>query len=101
MTRNRLRCPDSCQPEQTYLTTFFDAVVFQQVGCEKGWGVLNLKPWESGVIRALDDACGWEVSHRKIQKTCLPLGVLDAFTIGAESAPEQDDLLRRVAAVNA
>ena len=28
----------------------------------------------------------------------LSLGVLDAFTIGAESKPEQEDLIRRIAA---
>jgi len=31
----------------------------------------------------------------------LSLGILDAFTIGAENAAEQDDLLHRIAAVNA
>ena len=31
----------------------------------------------------------------------LSQGILDAFTIGAESASEQDDLIRRIAAVNA
>jgi len=34
-------------------------------------------------------------------KYALSLGILDAFTIGAESAAEQDDLIRRIAAVNA
>ncbi|HTS70847.1 MAG TPA: aldo/keto reductase [Terriglobia bacterium] len=34
-------------------------------------------------------------------KYALSLGILDAFTIGAETAGEQDDLLRRIAAVNA
>jgi aryl-alcohol dehydrogenase-like predicted oxidoreductase len=29
------------------------------------------------------------------------IGILDAFTIGAESAAEQDDLIRRISAVNA
>jgi len=31
-------------------------------------------------------------------KYALSLGVLDAFTIGAESKAEQEDLIRRVAA---
>jgi hypothetical protein len=31
-------------------------------------------------------------------KYALSLGILDAFTIGAESKQEQDDLLRRIAA---
>jgi hypothetical protein len=33
-------------------------------------------------------------------KYALSLGILDAFTIGAENAAEQDDLIRRIAAVN-
>jgi hypothetical protein len=32
-------------------------------------------------------------------KFALSLGILDAFTIGAESPAEQDDLIRRIAAV--
>ena len=31
-------------------------------------------------------------------KFALSLGVLDAFTIGAESKQEQDDLIRRISA---
>jgi hypothetical protein len=31
-------------------------------------------------------------------KYALSLGVLDAFTIGAESKTEQEDLIRRIAA---
>jgi hypothetical protein len=31
-------------------------------------------------------------------KYALSLGILDAFTIGAESQEEQEDLLRRIAA---
>jgi len=34
-------------------------------------------------------------------KYALSLGVLDAFTIGAESRPEQLDLIQRIAAVSA
>ncbi len=34
-------------------------------------------------------------------KYSLGLGVLDAFTIGAESRAEQLDLIRRIAAVSA
>jgi len=34
-------------------------------------------------------------------KYALGLGVLDAFTIGAESRPEQLDLIRRIATLSA
>jgi 1-deoxyxylulose-5-phosphate synthase len=41
-----------------------------------------------------------DLSHRQDEaiKYALSLGVLDAFTIGAESKQEQEDLIRRVAA---
>jgi hypothetical protein len=36
--------------------------------------------------------------HDEALKFVLSNGVLDAFTIGAESIPEQNDLIRRIAA---
>jgi hypothetical protein len=41
-----------------------------------------------------------DLSSRQDQalKYALSLGVLDAFTIGAESKDQQDDLVRRIAA---
>lgn len=41
-----------------------------------------------------------ELRHRQDEaiKYALSLGLLDAFTIGAESKPEQEDLVRRIAA---
>ena len=41
-----------------------------------------------------------ELSKRQDEamKYALSLGVLDAFTIGAESKHEQEDLIRRIAA---
>jgi 1-deoxyxylulose-5-phosphate synthase len=42
-----------------------------------------------------------DLSHRQDEalKYAVSLGVLDAFTIGAESKAEQEDLMRRIAAV--
>jgi hypothetical protein len=44
-----------------------------------------------------------DLRHRQDEALHFALnsGVLDAFTIGAENASEQDDLRRRIAAVNA
>ena len=44
-----------------------------------------------------------DMRHRQDEalRYALSLGVLDAFTIGAENASEQDDLLRRIPAVSA
>ena len=41
-----------------------------------------------------------DLAHRQDEaiKYSLSLGILDAFTIGAESKPEQEDLIRRIAA---
>jgi aryl-alcohol dehydrogenase-like predicted oxidoreductase len=42
-----------------------------------------------------------DLGHRQDEalKFALSLGLLDAFTIGAESKPEQEDLIRRISAV--
>jgi hypothetical protein len=41
-----------------------------------------------------------DLAHRPDEaiKYALSLGILDAFTIGAESKSEQEDLIRRIAA---
>ncbi len=54
-----------------------------------GKGIIGMKILGQGVLRGhVDDALHYALS----------LGVLDAFTIGAESKAEQEDLIRRVAA---
>jgi hypothetical protein len=54
-----------------------------------GKGVIGMKILGQGDLRGrADDAIRYALS----------LGVLDAFTIGAESKSEQEDLIRRVAA---
>jgi len=54
-----------------------------------GKGVIGMKILGQGDLRGrVDDAIRYAVS----------LGVLDAFTIGAESKAEQEDLMRRIAA---
>ncbi len=54
-----------------------------------GKGVIGMKILGQGDLRGrVDDALRYALS----------LGVLDAFTIGAESKAEQEDLLRRIAA---
>jgi 1-deoxyxylulose-5-phosphate synthase len=54
-----------------------------------GKGVIGMKILGQGDLPGrVDDALRYALS----------LGVLDAFTIGAESKPEQEDLIRRVAA---
>jgi hypothetical protein len=54
-----------------------------------GKGVIGMKILGQGDLRGrVDDAIRYALS----------LGVLDAFTIGAESKNEQEDLIRRVAA---
>jgi len=54
-----------------------------------GKGVIGMKILGQGDLRdRLDDAIRYALS----------LGVLDAFTIGAESKAEQEDLMRRIAA---
>ena len=50
----------------------------------------------------IDHKIEGDVHHRHRQdeaiKYALSLGVLDAFTIGAESKAEQEDLIRRISA---
>ena len=61
-------------------------------GRANGKGIIGMKILGQGDMRTRQD---------EALKFALSLGILDAFTIGAENAAEQDDLLRRIAAVNA
>jgi 1-deoxyxylulose-5-phosphate synthase len=54
-----------------------------------GKAVVGMKILGAGELRSRQDEC---------LKFALGLGVLDAFTIGAESCNEQEDLIRRIAA---
>jgi len=54
-----------------------------------GKGVIGMKILGQGDLSKRQD---------EALKFALSLGVLDAFTIGAESKAEQEDLIRRVAA---
>ena len=54
-----------------------------------GKAVIGMKILGQGDMRERQD---------EALKYALSLGVLDAFTIGAESRAEQEDLLRRIAA---
>jgi 1-deoxyxylulose-5-phosphate synthase len=54
-----------------------------------GKAVIGMKILGAGELRERQDEC---------LKYALGLGVLDAFTIGAENRSEQDDLVRRIAA---
>jgi aryl-alcohol dehydrogenase-like predicted oxidoreductase len=54
-----------------------------------GKGIVGMKILGQGDLRGRQD---------EALKYALSLGVLDAFTIGAESKPEQEDLIRRIAA---
>ncbi len=54
-----------------------------------GKAVVGMKILGAGELRNRQDEC---------LKYALGLGVLDAFTIGAESRDEQEDLIRRIAA---
>ena len=60
-------------------------------GRANGKGIIGMKILGQGDMRTRQD---------EALKFALSLGILDAFTIGAENAAEQDDLLRRIAAVN-
>jgi 1-deoxyxylulose-5-phosphate synthase len=53
-----------------------------------GKAVIGMKILGAGELRERQDEC---------LKYALGLGVLDAFTIGAENRSEQDDLIRRIA----
>jgi aryl-alcohol dehydrogenase-like predicted oxidoreductase len=61
-------------------------------GRAKGKGIIGMKILGQGDMRTRQD---------EALKYALSLGILDAFTIGAENAAEQADLIRRIAAVNA
>jgi aryl-alcohol dehydrogenase-like predicted oxidoreductase len=61
-------------------------------GRANGKGIIGMKILGQGDMRTRQD---------EALKYVLSLGILDAFTIGAENAAEQDDLIRRIAAVNA
>jgi len=54
-----------------------------------GKGIVGMKILGQGDLRNRQD---------EALKYALSLGVLDAFTIGAESKTEQEDLIRRIAA---
>jgi len=54
-----------------------------------GKAVVGMKVQGQGALRTRQD---------EALKFALSLGVLDAFTIGAESKQEQEDLIRRIAA---
>lgn len=54
-----------------------------------GKAVVGMKILGQGALRNRQD---------EAIKYALSLGILDAFTIGAESKPEQEDLIRRIAA---
>jgi predicted aldo/keto reductase-like oxidoreductase len=56
----------------------------------KGKGIIGMKILGQGNLRTRQD---------EALKFALSLGILDAFTIGAENAAEQDDLIRRIATV--
>jgi aryl-alcohol dehydrogenase-like predicted oxidoreductase len=60
-------------------------------GRANGKGIIGMKILGQGDMRTRQD---------EALKFALSLGILDAFTIGAENAGEQDDLIRRIAAVN-
>ena len=62
------------------------------MGRAHGKGIIGMKILGQGDMRNRQD----EALH-----FALSLGILDAFTIGAENAHEQDDLIHRIAAVNA
>jgi 1-deoxyxylulose-5-phosphate synthase len=55
-----------------------------------GKGIIGMKILGAGVLRERQD---------EALRFAVGLGVLDAFTIGAESIAEQKDLMRRIAAV--
>lgn len=54
-----------------------------------GKGIVGMKILGQGEMRARQD---------EALKFALALGLLDAFTIGAESKAEQEDLIQRIAA---
>jgi aryl-alcohol dehydrogenase-like predicted oxidoreductase len=54
-----------------------------------GKGIVGMKILGQGALRTRQD---------EAVKYALSLGLLDAFTIGAESKSEQEDLIRRISA---
>ena len=54
-----------------------------------GKGIIGMKILGQGDLRTRQD---------EALKYALSMGVLDAFTIGAESKAEQEDLIRRIGA---
>ena len=54
-----------------------------------GKGIIGMKILGQGAMRTRQD---------EALKFALGLGLLDAFTIGAESKAEQEDLIQRIAA---
>ncbi len=58
----------------------------------QGKGIIGMKILGQGDLRHRAD---------EALKFALSLGILDAFTIGAENRAEQEDLIRRIAAVSA
>jgi hypothetical protein len=60
-------------------------------GRANGKGIIGMKILRQGDMRTRQD---------EALKYALSLGILDAFTIGAESPAEQGDLIHRIAAVN-
>ena len=56
-----------------------------------GKGIIGMKILGQGDLRNRKD---------EALKYALSLGLLDAFTIGAESRPEQEDLIRRIGAIS-
>jgi predicted aldo/keto reductase-like oxidoreductase len=61
-------------------------------GRANGKAIIGMKILGEGDMRTRQD---------EALKYALSLGILDAFTIGAENAAEQDDLIRRISAVRA
>ena len=61
-------------------------------GRANGKAIIGMKILGEGDMRTRQD---------EALKYALSLGILDAFTIGAENPAEQDDLIRRISAVNA
>ena len=57
--------------------------------CAAGKGIVGMKILGQGTMRTRQD---------EAIRYALSLGLLDAFTIGAESKTEQQDLIRRIAA---
>lgn len=80
-------------PIGAYMDADPDTVVATlREGKSNGKGIIGMKILGQGAMRRRQD---------EALKYALSLDLLDAFTIGAENAAEQDDLIRRIAAVSA